>query len=75
MSTPSRGHAEQACDMLARVTRPDAMNPSARVLSGDADGRADCIAVAQAEATLAMVDVLRDLVAELTAIRMQGDPR
>ena len=73
MSTTS--HAEEACNMIGRVTAPSRLNPSVRVLDGDDAERPDWIAVAQVEATLAVVDVLCDIAGELAAIRLQGETR
>jgi len=56
--------------LIASVTKPSSMIPTDRVLTpGD---HADVLALAQVNATLAMVDALRGIEASLDSIRSYG---
>lgn len=66
-------HVRAAENLIASVTKADAMNPAKRILQpGD---HADVIALAQVNATLAQVEVLREIADSLDGIARYGNGR
>lgn len=71
MSDTTSDNVQAAEYLIASVTKPGAMIPADRVLQpGD---HADVLALAQVNATLAQVEVLREIADSLDAIRKYGN--